>query len=159
MLLPRLPVIRLLFCILTIPAVAHAENTPGGPDPASIEHKAGIKADQELYLRFKAEGNRLLDPHSYKGKDADKEMVKFELMNGGPGPGRVLVVHNHFGRTLCFRAIVRLQDKPEYAKVTNNVIKVAPGATWCHFWPAANPIEEAVLYQFSLSNEPLNKDE
>jgi len=146
-------------CLLTIAGLLHAENTPGPPDPASIEHKIRIKADQELFFRFKAEGNRLLDPKSYKGKHDDPEMVKVEVMDGGPAPGRVLVVNNQFGRTLHFRVLERLEGKTEFAKLNKNVIKLGPGQQWCHFTPENSRIAEAVLYQFSLSDEHLNKKE
>lgn len=151
-------VFRLLVCLTLMMSITYAENTPGGPNPEDLGHKIGIKLDQELYVRFQPEGNRLLKPQSYKGKADDKEMVKLELMEGGPVPGRVLVVHNHFSRTLNFRALERLKDKPEFKKVSTTVIKVGPGQMWCHFQPERTPLEEAVLYQFSLSDEPLKQE-
>lgn len=154
-----MPILRLLVCLLVFTSISHAENIPGGPDPASIEHKVLIKQDQELYFRFKTEANRLLDPQSYKGKPDDRDMVKIEIMSGGPAPGRVLVVNNQFGRTLRFRALERVEGKPDFAKLSKNVIKIGPGQQWCHFWHAAKPIDEAVLYQFTLSDEPLDKDD
>ncbi len=153
-----MPILRLLVCLLVFTRITHAENTPGGPDPASIEHKVLIKQDQELYFRFQAKLNRLIEPQSYKGKPADKEMIKIELMNGGPAPGRVLVVNNNFGRTLRFRVLERLEGKTEFAKLSKNVIKIGHGQQWCHFWPDSAPIDEAILYQFSLSDE-LQKDD
>jgi hypothetical protein len=152
-----MPLFRLLACLTLLMNLSYAESTPGSPDPETIDHKIGIKLDQKLFVRFQAEENRLLKPQSYKGKANDKEMVIVELMVGGPFPGRVLVVHNHFGRTLNFRALERLKDKPEFKKVSTTVIKVGPGQMWCHFQPEQTPLEEAVLYQFSLSDEPLQE--
>jgi hypothetical protein len=80
-------------------------------------------------------------------------------MDGGPAPGRVLIVNNNFGRTLRFRVLERLQDKMEFAKLDKHEIKLGPGQQWCHFRPAAATIDQAVLYQFTLSDEHLNKQE
>ena len=153
-----MPIGRLLVCLIVFTSLTQAENTPGGPDPATIEHKVQLKAETTQFVRFKAERNRLLEPQTYKGKDTDPSIVKIELITGGPVPGRVLVVHNHFGRTLNFRVLERLEGKREFAKLGKNVIKVGPGKSWCEFWPTTKPIAEAVLYQFSLSDEPLEKD-
>lgn len=152
-------IFRSLCCLLALASLVRSENTPGGPDPAAIEHKVQLKAEETHYLRFKADGNRLLEPQSYKGKDTDQDIVKVELITGGPIPGRVLVVQNHFGRTLRFRVLERLEGKAEFAKINKNSIKLGPGQQWCHFWPDTKPIAEAVLYQFSLSDEPRDKDD
>ncbi len=94
-----------------------------------MEHKVWIKHGQEQYFRFKTEGNRLIEPQSYKGKHDDPQMVKVEIMDGGPAPGRVLVVNNQFGRTLRFRVLERLQNKPEFAKLGKHEIKLGPASS------------------------------
>ena len=146
-----------LLCLIAFARLIRSENTPGAPDPANIEHKVFIQHGQEKYFRFKTEGNRLLEPHSYKGKHDDPQMVKVVIMDGGPVPGRVLDVSNQFGRTLRFRVLERLEGKPEFAKISKHEIKIGPGQQWCHFTPEKSRIAEAVLSQFSLSDEPLQE--
>jgi len=122
-------------------------------DPASIKDKVTIGFDQAHHVKFKADGHRLLEPKIVQGADDDKDAITLQLVVGGPSPGRVLIVHNRFDGRLQFRVLARLKGSKDFFEVDDDLLSAAPDRSWCHFWPAASAVEEAVLYQFTVSDK------
>ena len=146
--------------------IATAAAAVGAPrqaiDPDTIKDKVHITLGQELGLKFKAEGDRLLQPTIFKGSGNDKTAVRIQLKvtDATPVPVRgvptrpYLVVSNGFAKTLHCRALARLKGSREFFEVSDAVRPVSPGDQSLKCWESGSLVEEIVLYQFVLSKEP-----
>lgn len=122
-----------------------------------------ITLGQESHLKFKPEGDQLLQPAKFKGKDDNKATVRVKLdvtsaspfpppRKGGTRP--FLEVHNGFERTLHYRALARLKGSKEFFEISEGVEPIPPGEGANKCWEFGALVEEVVLYQFALFEKP-----
>ena len=155
-------IIRTLAFLIATAAVAVA-----GPqqavDPDAIKDKVSITLGQEFHLKFKPEGDQLLQPAKFKGTDDKKATVtvKLDATSASPSPPPragatrpFLAVHNGFERTLHYRALARLKGSKEFFEIDAGMEPVPPGEGTNKCWEFDSLVEEVVLYQFTLSGKP-----
>jgi len=132
-------------------------------DPDTIKDKVSITLGQEFYVKFKLEGNQLLQPSKYKRTEDSKARVKIKLDVTTHSPIRppregvtrpYLVVENDFERTLSFRALARFRGSKEFFEIDEGLEAIFPGERRNKCWGFASLVEEVVLYQFTLSPKP-----
>ncbi len=155
-------IIRTLAFLIATAAVAVAAPQQA-VDPDTIKDKVSITLGQKFHLKFKPEGDRLLQPAKFKGKDDDKATVtvKLEVTSASPVPPPrkgatrpFLAVHNGFERTLHYRALARLKGSKKFFEIDAGMEPVSPGEGTNKCWEFDSLVEEMVLYQFALSAKP-----
>jgi len=129
-------------------------------DPETIKDKVSITLGQKFHLKFKREGNELLQPGKYKGTDDDEASVMVTLDVTSSSPTRppregatrpYLVVLNNFKKTLTCRALARFKGSREFLEIGEGFGTILPGEGTTKCWDFDSRIEEVVLYQFALS--------
>ena len=154
-------IIRSLACFIATAAVAVAAPQQA-VDPDTIKDKVSIALGQEFHLKFKLEGDQLLKPAKFKGKDDNKATVRIKLGVTSASPVPVpkgatrpfLEVHNGFERTLHYRALARLKGSKEFFEISEGLEPLPPGEGAPKCWEFGSRVEEVVLYQFALSEKP-----
>ena len=146
--------------------IAIAAETVAAPqqavDPDTIKDKVSITLGQEFHLKFKPKGDQLLQPVKFKGTDGTKASVRIKLAVTSASPVPVpkgatrpfLEVHNGFERQLHYRALARLKGSKEYFEIGDGVEPLPPGEGANKCWEFGSLVEEVVLYQFTLSDQP-----
>jgi hypothetical protein len=158
---------KLLRPIITIVAIATAAVAVAAPrkaiDPDTIKDKVSITLGQEFHLKFKPEGDQLLQPTKYKGTDDSKASVKVKLgvTTASPGPPPregatrpYLAVQNGFERMLSCRALARFKGSREFFEIGEGLEAILPGEGTNKCWEFGSLVEEVVLYQFALAPKP-----
>lgn len=136
--------------------------TPGHDAGANIKDQVSVTLGREVQIKFKVDGNRLLQPETFKGPGDDKATVRIELKvtDATPVPVRgvatrpYLVVSNGFERTLHCRALARLKGSKEFFDISGDMEAIPPGEKSLKCWTSGSLVEEVVLYQFTLSPQP-----
>ena len=136
---------------------------PQAVDPDTIKDKVSITLGQKFHLKFKPEGDRLLQPAKYKGTDDGKASVRVKLDVTSASPGTppskgatrpYLSVQNGFERTLSYRALARLKGSTKFFEIGEGVEPVPAEESGNKCWEFGSLVEEVVLYQFALSEKP-----
>lgn len=128
----------------------------------NIKDKVSVALGQQIHVIFKVEGDRLLQPETFKGPGGNRAAVRIELKvtDATPVPVRgvatrpYLVVSNGFERTLHYRALARLKGSKEFFKISRAGEMIFPGDNSVKCWESGSLVEEVVLYQFALSPKP-----
>lgn len=131
-------------------------------DLDTIKDKVSIPLGQQLYIKFTADGDRLLQPRNVKRMGENKAIVgiKLDVTDATPFPVRgvptrpYLVVSNGLEKTLRYRAVARLKGSRKYFPISTGVEPIAPGDQSTKCWESGSLVEEVVLYQFALSSKP-----
>ena len=155
-------IIRTLALFIATAALAAAAPQQA-VDPDTLKDKVSITLGQKFHLKFKLEGDKLLQPTKYKGTDDRKASVsvKLDVTSASPIPpprkGETrpfLEVYNGFERPLHYRALARLKGSKEFFEIREGVepVPAAGGSNKC--WEFGSLVEEVVLYQFALSEKP-----
>ena len=151
-------IIRTLAFFIATAAVAVAA-PQHAVDPNSIKDKVSITLGQKFHLKFRPEGDQLLQPAKFKGTDDNKATVTVKLDVTSASPIRppregatrpFLAVHNGFERTLHYRALARLKGSREYFEIGAGMEPVPPGEGANKCWEFGSLVEEVVLYQLTL---------
>ncbi len=150
----------LAFFIATASVIAAPQQSI---DPATIKEKVSITLGQEFHLKFKPEGDQLLQPTKFNGADDHHATVrvKLDVTSDSPVPPPrkgatrpFLAVQNGFERTLHYRALARLKGSREFFEISEGVEPIRPGEGANKCWEFGALVEEVVLYQFALSGNP-----
>ena len=158
----NLNVIRTFAFVIATFAVAAAA-PQRAVDPKTIKDKVSITLGQKFHLKFKPEGDQLLQPAKSKGTDDDQATVTVQLdvtSDSPTAPPRkgatrpFLAVHNGLKRTLHYRALARLKGRKEFFEIDGGMEPVPPGEGTNKCWDFDSRVEEVVLYQFTLSKKP-----
>ena len=132
-------------------------------NPDTIIDKVSITLGQEFHLKFKPEGDQLLQPTKYKGTDDSKASVRVKLDLTTDSPIRpprkgatrpYLAVQNGFERTLSCRALARFKGSKEFFEIGEGLEAIHPGEGTNKCWEFGSLVEEVILYQFALSQKP-----
>ena len=131
-------------------------------DPDTIKDKVSITLGQEFHVKFKPEGDQLLQPAKFKGTDDHKASVRIKLGVTSASPVPVpkgatrpfLEVHNGFERTLHYRALARLKGSREFFEIGERAEPLPSGEGALKCWEFGSLVEEVLLYQFALSEKP-----
>lgn len=134
-------------------------------DPQTIKDKVSIALGQELHVRFKLDGDRLLQPEAVKksGGSGAGVTIQLKTTDSTPFPVRgvatrpFLAVSNNFERALHCRALARLKGSKEFFEISDLAVIEPAGrgemlAVRC--WESGSLVEEVILYQFALSPRP-----
>lgn len=124
-----------------------------------IKGKIRVKRGEEITVRMKADGDRLLprasgepaDPKDIVVRIAIKETTATPFPVQGDATRPYLAMANGTDRPLQFRLLTRLKGRNEYCEEDRPGGPVNPGemiAVKC--WESGSLVEEVVLHQFSL---------
>ncbi len=157
---------HLVFLVSIASSLAAAALAVAAPTQAiatdSIQDKVSIQLGQQLHVKFKVEGDRLLLPRKVERAGDDKATVGIKLLvtDATPVPVRgvptrpYLVVSNGLEKTLHYRALARLKGSTEFFEIRDGVGPIPPGDQSMKCWKSGSLVEEVVLYQFALSPKP-----
>ena len=130
----------------------------------AIKDKVRITLGEEFAVEFNgSDGDRLLQPSKSEGTDAKKAPVKIKLgvTSASPAPPPrdgatrpFLTVENDFEKTLHFRALYRLKGGKAFFEIAEDMKPLPAGEVFNNCWGFDSPVEEVVLYDFKLSDEP-----
>lgn len=132
-------------------------------DGATINEQVTARIGEEFAVVFNRDGNRLSDPlKSVETRhQRDTVKVKLALTSDAPfAPPRedakrpYLSVANEFDMTLYFRGLVRMNGSKEYREITEGIEPVLAGETMNLCWGFDTIVDEVVLYDFKISNQP-----
>ena len=150
--------------IVGVSLAATARKSPAAPpapvNPDHILGKVSIAPNQELGVRFKADGDRWLRPETEKQPGGAGALVRISLpvTDATPFPVKgvatrpYLVVSNGLERALQFRALARLKGSREFFEVSSAVESIPAGEeSVVRCWESGSLVEEVVLYQFALA--------
>ena len=160
--------------LIAIACILGAANTNAGEKSAAkattrsndggdnIKDKVSVALGQVLHVKFKAEGDRLLQPKTFQGPGDGMATVKIELKvtDATPFPVRgvatrpYLVISNGFDRALHCRALARRKGSKKFFEIGSDMEAIPPGENSLKCWESGSLVEEVVLYQFALSPKP-----
>jgi hypothetical protein len=145
---PRLATLLVAF-ILCAPARAEYEPI----DITPIRNKISIRLHQKFAIAFDQRGNRLVNPRllttSTKQPYIVGEFVKT------PKGNRMLMLQSTFPKMVRYHAAARGQGRRDWHRV-NRMYGLLPNVASAEGFQ--DPIEEFVLYDFTLTNEKLNQN-
>lgn len=147
----------LTFLLATV-SFAAAES-PKPVDVESIKHKVTLSRGQEFSIKFKRDGDKLVEPAEVAASDekAQTVQIKFDVTTASPIPGPkgatrpYLNVANQMDGTLHYRILVRNKGSKEFFETTKGVRPLDAEGVANHCWEFESLIEEVVLFDFALS--------
>ncbi len=151
------------FTLLIATATAAVAEQPTAIDLDTIKVKVSVQPDEEFFVEFNRDGDRLANPSKSKQAEVRKLSVKVALGATSASPVRppregarrpFLSVENNFDETLQLRAIVRLKGRKEYFAIADGLQAVPAGSIMNQCWDFDTEVAEVVLYDFALVREP-----
>lgn len=161
------PILALFFF-----AVLLAEENPSSIDPSKIKDKLVLKLGDEFNIAFCRDGDRLT--HLAKPKESERRVVggkvsakaesakvTFDTTSDSPFPPPspdatrpFLMIQNNFKKDLTFRVLIRFKDEKEFTEISKDMKPILNEDTFLQCWDFETQIEEAILFDFKLSEIP-----
>ena len=139
---------------------------PQPVDLEKIKDKVSVKFGEDTVAKLRRDGDRLLPRAPGEKGDANDVAVKITLKETKDTPFAVqgdptrsyLSMSNGSDTWLRFRALARLKGSKEYYEVEAPLEPVNPGdMSLVRCWESGKLVEEVILYQFMLTEEPSEK--
>ncbi len=152
-----------LVVLLGVLTVLRAEEKTQAINPNDIQEKVIVTLGEEFAIEFNRDGDQLTNPAKSKQAEVQKLAVnvKLAVTSASPAPPPregatrpYLSVENNLNKTMHFRAIVRRKGSKEYFAIAEGAERVAAGSTMYKCWDFDTLVEEVILYDFKLSDQP-----
>lgn len=146
-------------CLLVAVSFAAAES-PKPVDVEAIKHKVTLSLGQDFSIKFKRDGDKLVEPAKVAASDekAQTVQIKLDVTTASPVPGPTkgatrpyVHVANHMDSTLHYRMLVRNKGSKEFFETANGVRPLEAEGVANHCWNFDSLIEEVVVFDFALS--------
>lgn len=140
-----------------------AADRPQVMNVKKLKDTVRVSTGEEIVVTFKRDGNQLLQPSQSKGSCDQKEAIKVKLAltSASPVPPPregatrpYLEVINEYEKTLHFRVLVRMNGSKEFVELPEDVERIPAGEAFYKCWEFDSLVEEAVLHEFKLSDQP-----
>jgi hypothetical protein len=122
-------------------------------DIAHVRDKIKIRFHQKFAVVFDRRGNRLVNPRLVT--TSTKQPYIVAEFFGTPKGNRVLLVQSTFPKMVRYHVAARSEGRRDWHRV-NRMYGLLPNVG--NYEGFGDPIEEFVLYDFTLTNEKLNQN-
>lgn len=150
-------------CLLGVVTGTHASETTRAAATKDVKHRIVAAPGEEFMVEFQRDGDQITNPSKTKQVQVENLSIKVKLgltsespfpppRDGAKRP--YLSVENNFGKTLHFRAMVRMKGARKYSEIAEGIEPVEAGAVMHKCWDFDTEVEEVVLYHFKLSDPP-----
>ena len=130
---------RICFALITLVAAE------AGPTRADVpDDSVTIKAGQELFVSFTANGDTLLSPKTQPNGDGPDPVVTIQLTQNGPT--RTLLVTNGYSRSLGCRIKARKRGSRKETELPVSSVRSGMQSAMS----LGEPFDELVLFEFHL---------
>jgi hypothetical protein len=143
--------LALLLLLLICCTSARAEYEP--IDITRVRDKINIRFHQKFAIVFAQRGNRVVNPRILTTSTKQPYIVG-EFV-GTPKGNRMLMLQSTFPKMVRYHAVARGQNGRAWHRV-NRMFGLLPNVASAEGFQ--DPIEEFVLYDFTLTNEKLNQN-
>jgi hypothetical protein len=144
---------RLAFLLLPLICCTSARAEYEPIDVTHVRDKIKIRFHQKFAIVFDQRGNRLVNPRLLTTSTKQPYIVG-EFV-GTPKGNRMLMLQSTFPKIVRYHAAARGQGSRDWHRV-NRMFGLLPNVAGAEGFQ--DPIEEFVLYDFTLTNENLNQN-
>lgn len=148
---------------MAVASIAGAAESTKAIEAENNKDKVSLNLDQEVYVQFKRDGNKLRELTIIKPADNRPRHVHVKLGTTSASPipppreealRPYLEVTNNLEGPLRFRVLARNKDEKKFYEITKEFQPIPAGESTIKCWDFSSTIEEVVLYEFEHSEKP-----